>query len=88
MRGEPKPRKPIEENPVRVGVRAGDGRKLLDQVAQGQFAGFLDRGAIDGYDRIGSFNVDATDIRTRYGDRFQLLTALVLRRVLGQHRTG
>ena len=64
---------------LRVDVRAGDRRQLLDQIAQRQLAGLLDRGAIDRDDRVRRFDVDATDVRTRDGDRFELLIVLVLR---------
>jgi hypothetical protein len=64
---------------LRVDVRAGDGRQLLNEIAQGQLAGLLDRGAINRDDRVRRFDVDATDVRTRHGDGFQLLIALVLR---------
>ena len=66
---------------LRVDVRAGDRRQLLHEIAERQLAGLLDRGAIDRDDRIGRFDVDATDVRTRHGDRFELLIALVLRRL-------
>ena len=70
---------------VRVEHVTCDGRQRLQQVADGQLARLLDLGLVDSDDRIGCLDVDATDVRTRHGDRFQLLAAGV---VLRKHRSS
>ncbi len=74
---------------LRVDVRAGDRRQLLDQITQGQLAGLLDRGAINRDNRIRCLNVDASDVRTCDRNRFEFLAVLILRLILREkNRTG
>ncbi len=63
---------------ARVGHRAGDGRQVLHQVAQGQFAGLLNCRMVDGDDRIGRFDIDTADVGTRHHNGVEGLTFLVI----------
>src|SRR5262249_10110000 len=75
-----------------VNLRVGAvhvGRQALDNIAQSQLASVLDGRGVDGDDRVGRFDIHATDIRTGHYDGFEGLALLLIGGLrLGSKRTG